>query len=64
MRTFEHHGLLDGKRDCLGVAAGTEPLVYCLTRYAHRVFATDLYLAPGVCSITAPASMLHDQGSH
>jgi hypothetical protein len=64
MRTFEHHGLLDGKRDFLGVAAGTEPLVYCLTRYAHRVFATDLYLAPGVCSITAPASMLHDQGSH
>jgi SAM-dependent methyltransferase len=64
IRTFEHHGLLDGKRDFLGVAAGTEPLVYCLTRYAHRVFATDLYVTPGEWSISAPTSMLHDQGSH
>jgi SAM-dependent methyltransferase len=64
MLTFEDQGLLDGKRDFLGVAAGTEPLSYCLTRYARRVFATDLYLDPGVWSITAPASMLQDPGRH
>jgi SAM-dependent methyltransferase len=64
IRTFEDHGLLDGKRDFLGVAAGTEPLIYCLTRYGRRVFATDLYLDPGVWSVTAPASILQDPGRH
>jgi SAM-dependent methyltransferase len=64
IRTFEHHGLLDGKHEFLGVAAGTEPLIYCLTRYARRVFATDLYMTPGEWAITAATSMLYDQGSH
>jgi SAM-dependent methyltransferase len=64
MRVFADHGVLDGKRDFLGVAAGTEPLIYCLTRYARRVFATDLYLDPGVWSVTAPASILKDPGRY
>jgi SAM-dependent methyltransferase len=64
IRTFEDHGFLDGTRDFLGVAAGIEPLLYCLTRYARRVFATDLYLDPGVWSVTAPASALQDPGRY
>jgi SAM-dependent methyltransferase len=64
IRAFEDHGLLDGEHDFLGVAAGIEALIYCLTRYARRVFATDLYLDPGVWSITAPVSMLQDPGRY
>jgi len=64
IRTFEDHGLLDNEHDFLGVAAGIEPLIYCLTRYARRVFATDLYLDPGPWSATAPASMLNDPGRY
>jgi SAM-dependent methyltransferase len=64
IRAFEDHGLLDGERDFLGVAAGSEPLIFCLTRYAHRVFATDLYLDSGLWAPNAPESMLKDPGSY
>jgi SAM-dependent methyltransferase len=64
LRAFGDHGLLDGEHDFLGVAAGSEPLSFCLTRYAHRVFATDLYLDPGAWAPNAPESMLKDPGSY
>lgn len=64
IRAFEDHGLLDGRRDFLGVAAGTEPLNFCLTRYARRVVATDLYLDPGNWAATASLTMLKDPGAY
>src|SRR2546429_9986384 len=64
IRAFEDLGFLDGTRDFLGVAAGTEALIFCLTRYARRVFATDLYLDPGPWEPMAPKTMLCDPGRY
>jgi SAM-dependent methyltransferase len=64
LRAFEDLGLLDRTRDFLGVAAGTEALIFCLTRYAHRVYATDLYLNAGPWEPNAPSTMLTDPGRY
>ena len=64
IRTFEDHGLLDGRHDFLGVASGTEALNFCLTRYARRVVATDLYLDPGDWGATASSVMLKNPGAY
>jgi hypothetical protein len=37
IKTLEDAGFFDGRRDFLGVAAGTEALNFCLTRHARRV---------------------------
>jgi SAM-dependent methyltransferase len=63
VRAFEDNGLLDGTHEFLGVAAGAEALNFCLTRYARRVVATDLYLDPGEWTATAPTTMLNDPGA-
>ena len=39
------HGLLDGRRAALGIAVGTEPLIFFFARHARAVTATDLYAA-------------------
>jgi len=39
------HGLLDGRREALGIAVGTEPLIFFFARHARGVTATDLYSA-------------------
>src|SRR5579864_7884147 len=36
-------GLLDGRREALGIAVGTEPLIFFFARHARAVTATDLY---------------------
>jgi SAM-dependent methyltransferase len=64
IRTFEDMGFLDGRRDFLGVAAGTEALIFCLTRHAHRVFATDRYLEAGTWEPMAPPTMLTQPGRY
>jgi len=64
IRTFEDHGLLDREHDFLGVASGTEALNFCLTRYARRVVATDLYLDPGDWAATASPIMLKNPGAY
>jgi SAM-dependent methyltransferase len=64
IRTFEDHGLLDGRRDFLGVASGTEALNFCLTRHGRRVVATDLHLDPGDWGVTATSVMLRDPGAY
>lgn len=64
LRAFAACGLLDGGSDFLGVAAGNEPLLFHLTRVARRVFATDLYLAPGPWEVFGHASMLDDPHRH
>jgi SAM-dependent methyltransferase len=64
VRTFRDHGLLDGTREFLGVGAGNEPTIFYLTRFARRVFATDLYLAGGERWDEADVSMLTDPDRH
>lgn len=63
VRTLRDHGLLDGTRELLGVGAGNESTIFFLTRFARRVFATDLYLSSGLWS-EADVSMLSDPGRH
>ncbi len=64
IRTFRDHGLLDGTREFLGVGAGNEATIFYLTRFARRVFATDLYLTEGEGWAEADVSMLTDPGRH
>ncbi len=64
IRAFAAHGLLDGRSEFLGVAAGNEPLVFHLTRFARRVFATDLYLASGDWEPFGHESMMTDPYQH
>lgn len=61
--TFKELGLLDGTREFLGVGAGNEPTLFYLTRFAHRVLATDLYLSEG-WDESASSSMLTNPGFH
>lgn len=64
VRTLRDHGLLDGTRELLGVGAGNEATIFYLTRFARRVFATDLYLASENHWSEADVSMLVDPGRH
>jgi len=61
--TFAECGLLDGRRDLLGVGAGNEPTIFHLTKCARRVLATDLYLDDG-WEESANASMLTSPAQH
>lgn len=60
---FKESGLLDGARDFLGIGAGNEATLFYLTRYAHRVLATDLYLAEG-WEESAPSNMIENPEWH
>lgn len=64
LRAFGACGLLDGRAEFLGVAAGNEPLLFHLTSVARRVFATDLYLAGGDWEVFGHRSMLDDPFEH
>jgi SAM-dependent methyltransferase len=61
LRTLAAAGTIPGRAEILGIAAGNEPTTFILTNYARRVFATDLYLAPG-WDESASASMLTHPG--
>jgi SAM-dependent methyltransferase len=58
MRAFRDFGVLRPDAEVLGVGVGTEPTTYLLTKYVHRVHATDLYADAGVWSRESPAAIL------
>jgi SAM-dependent methyltransferase len=64
VRTLRDAGCLHRGAEVLGVGAGHEPTVFWLTNHVGRVFATDLYLQPGVWTEFANASMLTEPGRH
>jgi SAM-dependent methyltransferase len=63
-RTLGDFGVLHTGAEILGVGAGHEPTVFWLTNRVGRVFATDLYLEPGVWKEFCNSSMLTDPGCH
>jgi SAM-dependent methyltransferase len=56
------NGALRPNAEVLGIGAGSEPTLFWLTNHVRRVWATDLYAAPGVWSKEAPPTMLADPG--
>jgi len=60
VRALRHFGVLRRDASILGVAAGTETTIFYLTNYAGLVYATDLYMNPGVWGQFAPGFMLHE----
>ena len=62
VRSLGAGGALRADAELLGVGAGNEPTLFHLTRFARRVFATDLYLAGGEWEESASAPMLTDPG--
>jgi SAM-dependent methyltransferase len=63
-RALGNLGVLHDRAEVLGVGAGHEPTIFWLTTKVGRVFATDLYLEPGIWSEFANSSMLADPGQH
>jgi SAM-dependent methyltransferase len=61
---FARAGILDTPAEVLGVGAGSEPTLFWLTSRVRRVFATDLYLAPGEWEQSAATSMLVSPEGH
>jgi ubiquinone/menaquinone biosynthesis C-methylase UbiE len=57
-RTLVDFGAIHPDAEILGVAAGVEETTFWATKYARRVFATDLYLDAGGWVADAPRSML------
>jgi len=51
-------GALRPDAEVLGLGAGADPTQFFLTSHVRRVFATDLYLTPGIWAHQAPAEML------
>jgi SAM-dependent methyltransferase len=64
VRTLRDFGVLDERAEILGVGAGNEPTIFCLTNKVRRVFATDLYGGSGVWAESSHPSMLTDPGVH
>ncbi|MFN2387512.1 MAG: class I SAM-dependent methyltransferase, partial [Thermoanaerobaculia bacterium] len=62
VRSLVDHGAVEPRAEILGVAAGNEATIYWLSSRVRRVFATDLYLDPGIWETTADRSMLIDPG--
>jgi len=60
VRTLVDFGAVHDRAEVLGVGAGDEPTIFWLTNRVRRVFATDLYLDPGVWKGFANASMMTD----
>ncbi len=57
-RALDRHGVLHREAEVIGIGAGNEPTLFWLTRHVRRVFATDLYLTPGVWGDFANPAML------
>lgn len=62
VRSLSDFGSAHPDAEVLGVAAGNEATIYWLSSRVRRVFATDLYLDPGIWELTADRSMLIDPG--
>jgi SAM-dependent methyltransferase len=56
-------GALRPDAEVLGIGAGTEGTLFWLTNHVGRVWATDLYAAPGAWTATAVPTMLTDPGT-
>ena len=54
------HKVLKPSAEILGVGAGQESTIFMLSNEVRRVFATDLYLTPGMWSQHAPLDMMID----
>lgn len=63
-RTLRDFGCLHRGAEVLGVGAGHEPTLFWLTNHVRRVFATDLYIEPGMWKEFADSTMLTDPGRH
>ncbi len=63
VRALRHFGALHRQAVILGVGTGTEVTSFYLTRFVQQVFATDLYLNPGVWGDVAPSLMLSEPES-
>lgn len=64
VRSLTDLGVVHDRAEILGVGAGNEPTIFYLTNLVKRVFATDIYLDPGVWKEFADSSMLLDPGRH
>jgi SAM-dependent methyltransferase len=62
VRALAIGGAIHPDAEILGIAAGNEPTIFCLTNFCKRVFATDLYLADG-WEESANTSMVVEPGS-
>jgi SAM-dependent methyltransferase len=60
LRTLSDFNALRDDAEILGVGAGNETTIFWLTTRVKRVFATDLYAAPGEWERNAPPKMLWD----
>lgn len=60
VRALKRFGKLHADARILGVAAGTETTSFYLANHVGLVFATDLYLNPGVWGDFAPGFMLYE----
>ncbi len=60
VRALDAFGALRPDAEILGMGAGREATCFHLTNVVRRVFATDLYLNPGVWELTASRDMLGD----
>jgi SAM-dependent methyltransferase len=64
VRALRNFGALTPDAEVLGVGAGREATLFYLTNVVSRVFATDLYLAPGSWERTATSAMLGDPAEY
>ena len=62
VRALAIGGAIGPTAEILGIGAGNEPTIFCLTNLVKRVFATDLYLAHG-WEESANPSMLTNPGA-
>jgi SAM-dependent methyltransferase len=62
VRALAVGGAIGPTAEILGIGAGNEPTIFCLTNLVKRVFATDLYLAHG-WEESANPSMLTNPGA-
>jgi SAM-dependent methyltransferase len=63
-RSLTDFGAIHPDAEILGVGAGVETTIFWATNHVRRVFATDLYLDPGVWAPEARQSMLLTPGEH
>jgi SAM-dependent methyltransferase len=64
VRSLRAFGALKPDAEVLGVAAGAEDTIFHLTRHVGRVFATDMYLNPGLWQPLAPLAMLMEPAEY
>lgn len=64
VRSLRAFGALERGAEVLGVAAGAEDTIFHLTHHVGRVFATDMYLNPGLWQPLAPLATLMEPAEY